>query len=350
MITNTELLARLDTAFKGITEIDSLGESILQPAKFDRFVRQMEHATTVLPEARFLRMNSHKVDIDRVGFVSRILRAGRKPVAGSTEVRELTTDEFAVASTFTNQLIAKELFAITSLRDDALRRNIERGDFEATLIDLFGAAAGRDLEEVALLGDTKIPFADDDVLNQIDGWARRAEHKLYGVKRAAAGDVPAAPADFDPKAAEYPENMLDALLKTLPKQFLGNPGEWRYYVTWDVYNAYRDKLRARGTQLGDAAQTTAAPLYFKGIAVKYTPFLERARAVGTAGTDIIEGKIAMLSNPANMAWGVFHQVLLEQEREAKLRRTDFVLTFEGDADFEDENAAVVALVQKSRPA
>ena len=45
-----------------------------------------------------------------------------------------------------------------------------------------------------------------------------------------------------------------------------------------------------------------------------------------------------------MVWGVFHEVTIEREREAKARRTDFVLSFEGDADYEDEAAAVAAFV------
>lgn len=338
---NAELLAKLDSAFKNVTEISDLGDSILQPEKFDRFVRQMEQSTVVLPEARFIPMDSQRVDIDRTGFINRILRSGRAAASGTGAVRELATGDFAQISTFTNQLNAKELQAITALRDDALRRNIEQGNFEDTLIDLFSTAAGRDLEEFALLADTNIPFGEDDVLSQTDGWARKAEQKLYGVGGSK---------DFDPADDAYPENMFNEMLAALPKQYLANLNDWRYYVPWAVFDAYRDILRARGTQLGDSAQTSNAPLFFKGVQVVYCPFLERARNVaGAADADIIEGKIAMLTNPDNMAWGVFHQVQIEREREAKLRRTDFVLSFEGDANYEDENAAVVALVDKERP-
>lgn len=339
-ISNAQLLAKLDSAFKNVIEIDDFGEAILQPTKFNRFIQQVEQSTVVLPEARFIRMDSQRVDIDRTGFVNRILRSGRSAASGGGIVRELQAAQFAQISTFTNQLNARELQAIASLRDDALRRNIERGNFENTLIDLFAAAAGRDLEEFALLADTNIPFDEDDVLSQTDGWARRAAQKLYG--RGVN-------ADFDPDDAAFPENMLNEMLAALPKQYLGNVADWRFYVTFNVYDGYRDLLRARGTQLGDTAQTTAAPLYFKGIPVVYAPFLERARSVVDVSADIIEGEIAMLTNPDNMAWGVFHQVTIEREREAKLRRTDFVLAFEGDADYEDENAAVVALIDKERP-
>lgn len=353
---NAQLLAKLDAAFKGITEISDFGDSVLAPAKFDRFVQQMQHSTVVLPVARFIPMTSQRVDIDRTGFVTRILKSGRtaapaKPptwpdVPGGSS-RSLNTtwnggEDFSEPVFFTNQLNARELQAVTSLRDDALRRNIEKGNFENTLIDLFSAAAGRDLEEYALLGDTNLTFGQDDVLSQTDGWVRKAAQKLYGV---------GASKDFDPADDAYPENMLNEMLQALPKQYLANPGDWKFYVTWSVYDGYRDCLRARGTQLGDSAQTSNMPLYFKGTQVVYCPFLERAHTLrGTAKADLIEGEVALLTNPDNMAWGVFHQVQIEREREAKLRRTDFVLAFEGDVNYEDENAAVVALVEKENPA
>lgn len=352
---NAQLLAKLDAAFKGILEINDFGDSVLAPEKFDRFVQQMEHSTVVLPAARFINMQSQRVDIDRTGFVTRILKSGRSaapvtskwPEAAVGDSRSLNTtwnggEDFVTPEFWTNQLNARELQAVTSLRDDALRRNIEKGNFENTLIDLFSAAAGRDLEEFALLGDSKLTFGQDDVLSQTDGWVRKAAQKLYGV---GAGK------DFDPADDAYPENMLNEMLQALPKQYLANPGDWKFYVTWSVYDGYRDILRARGTQLGDSAQTSNMPLYFKGTQIVYCPFLERAHGVrGTAKADLIEGEVALLTNPDNMVWGVFHQVQIEREREAKLRRTDFVLAFEGDVHYEDENAAVVALVNKENPA
>jgi hypothetical protein len=338
MASNMEILAKLDAAFKGITEISDFGDSILQPEKFDRFVRTMEHAVNVLPNARFIRMDAQKSDIDRTGFVGRILKAGRAAAQGGGAVVELNASTHGVTPTpVTNQLIARELVAITSLRDDALRRNIERGGFEDTLLDLFGGAAGRDLEEYCLLGDTGVTYGTDDVLSQTDGWIKLAGNKIYG---AGAGK------DFDPAASSYPENMFDAMLAALPKQYLVNVQDWEYEVTWEVYNAYHNLLKARGTALGDTAQVGMPQLYYKGIKVKYVPTLERAATSGASDDGLMNGKLALLTNPDNMAYGVFHDVMVEREREAKARRTDFVLSFEGDAHYEDENASVAALIQK----
>ncbi|MDI6840440.1 MAG: phage major capsid protein [bacterium] len=328
---NEQILAKLDEAYKSIT-VDNLGESILAPEKFNQFVRAMQHRTTILPEARFIEMQSHVTEIDRVGFVGRVLTSGNKVVDSVEEQHVLTENEFVKPQFATNKLIAKEMQAVTGIRDRALRRNIERGGFETTLINLFGEAAGRDLEEWAIFADTDLTYAQDKILWLTDGWVKKAKNKVYG----AGVD-----ADFNKEADDYPEQVLKALLDGLPKQYLLNRAEWRFYVPYEIEDGYRDLLKARGTALGDRAQTTGDGLYYKGIPVVYCPMLERAGSLG---------RVAMLQHPDNMAWGVFHEVTIEREREAKARRTDFVLTIEADCHYEDENGAVVALVDKEKPA
>lgn len=324
-----ELLASLDSAFKAVTDINTFGDSILQPHKFEQFVRRMEDRAVVLPEARLIMMDSQKVDIDRTGFVGRILRSGGGSDGSS---RTLSEGEFASTTQATNQLDAVELQAVTSIRDRALRRNIEKGNFETTLVDLFAEAAGRDFEEFALLGDTAWSHAQDDVLSKTDGWLKSAGNRVYG---AGVG------ADFDPTD---PEEMFEAMLESLPKRFLQNVVDWRLYTTFATMSAYKNILRSRGTDLGDREQSAGSPINsspYKGIPVVFCPLLERA-ANPTDGR--VSGRMALLTHPDNMAWGVFHEVSVEREREAKAKRTDFVLTFEGDVDYEDENGAVAAFL------
>lgn len=323
---NDEILARLDSAFKSIT-VENLGDSVLAPEKFNQFVRAMQARTVILPEARFIEMNSHVTEIDRVGFTGRVLTVGNNP-DGTQKVLE--EEEFSKPIFATNKLVAKEMQAVTAIRDRALRRNIERGGFENTLVDLFGEAAGRDLEEWAIFADTS--NASDPLLSLTDGWIKKAKNKVYG----AGTDK-----DFDPSADDFPENVLKALLDALPKEFLVNRAEWRFYVPYEIEDGYRDLLKKRGTALGDRAQTEGGGLMYKGIPVVYCPMLERASQA--------TGRVAMLQHPDNMAWGVFHEVTIEREREAKARRTDFVLTIEADCHYEDENGAVVALIDQEKP-
>ncbi|MBE9591902.1 MAG: phage major capsid protein [Proteobacteria bacterium] len=334
MLSQEEMLRLIDRAMKGgIVDVDALGDAVLQPTKLTRFIRKMQESTVILPIARYFPMDAQIHDIDRISFTGRVLDSGED--AGGSH-RNLDEADFAKPVTNTNVLTVHEFQAIVSLRDKALRRNIERENFEDTLIDLLGEAVGRDMEEFALFADKTFTYNQDHVLSKSNGWIKQAANAVYG----AGGNK-----DFDPSADTYPENMLNAMLEGMPKEYLSNISSWRYWVNWTVENAYRDILKKRGTALGDLAYTTGGQLAYKGIIIERVPMIERAKTEGAGGP----GDVAMLGYPNNHVWGVFHKVTIEREREAKKRRTDFVLTLEVDAGYEDENAVIVAYIDKENP-
>jgi len=330
MKTNEQLLSKLEQAFKSIT-VSDLNGSVLAPQKFDSFVRVVQEGSNILQNARFIEMDSQIVEIDRVGFSGRILKSGTDTNGAD---RTLADGEEAKPTFGVNKLTAVELQAITGIKDTALRRNIEREGFEDTLVDMFAEAAGQDLEEFAILADDDITYAQDDVLSLTDGWAKLAANKIYG---QGAG------ADFDPAKVE---ELFDSLIAAVPKKYIRDRGAWRIYVTFEQYEAYREVLAQRGTALGDAALTGDIPLNYKGFLVEYAPMLERSKPVGENGA----GRLAMLQHPDNMAWGLFHQIFIEPDRKPRARKTDYVLTLEGDANYEDENAAAVAFLDQEEPA
>lgn len=328
----TEMLAELDAAIKGITEVSDLGESILAPGQLDRFIRSMQEQTVILPAARFMQMRSQQENIDRVAFMGRIMH-GSVTQEGAHRSLDAET-EYAKPATQTNKLIANELKAIVPLRDKALRRNIERGQFQNTIVELMGEAAGRDFEEYGTFADKDFDPSDDNMLCLTNGWAKLSPNKVYGV---------GADKDFDPTKAE---EIFEALLQAIPKQFLQDLSSWRFYVDWETANAYRDYLIARGTALGDTATTSGAPIPYKGIPVEVVPLFSRAKAEADGGT----GRIAMLQYPDNMVWGVFEEVGVEPQRSAIEGVTYQVLTIEADANYEDENASAVAYLELEAPA
>ncbi len=339
MLSQEELLRLLDKAMAlkgGIIEISDLGEAVLQPQKFTKFVRQMQEDTVILPEARYITMDSQIVDIDRIAFLGRILKSGEKVVGETKSHRNLDESEFTKPSIATNHLTAKEYQAIVSLRDKMLRRNIEKEGFENTLIDMLGEAVGRDSEELYVFGNTDMTYGEDDVLSKLNGWVKLAANAVYG-----AG----ANKDFDPTADTFPENMFDAIIDATPKQYLKNRAGFRFWVDFDTEDKYRNILKKRNTGLGDSIQTGFIEIAYKGIPVRRVPMIERAKTIAAGGP----GNICLLGYPNNLVWGVFAQIAIEREREAKLRRTDFVLSLEVSCEYEDENAATVAYIEKENP-
>jgi len=334
MLSQEEMLKLIDRALKGgIVDVDALGEAVLQPTKLTRFIRKMQERTVILPQARYMPMEAQIAHIDRISFTGRVLDSG-EDAAGAH--RTLSESDYAKPTTAINKLTVHEFQAIVSIQDKALRRNIEKENFEETLIDLLGEAVGRDMEEFALFADTDMTYSQDHVLSKSNGWIKLAANAVYG------GDK----SDFDPTLATYPENMFESMLSGIPKEYLNDPGAWRFWVNWDVENAYKNILKARGTALGDSIYASYKSVPYKGIPVERIPMMERAKTELLGGP----GDVAMLGFPNNHAWGVFHKVTIEREREAKKRQTDFILTLEVDAGYEDENAVIVAYIDKSNPA
>lgn len=327
-LTQDILLRGLDEAFKAAVDITDAGDAILNPVQFDRFVRTVEEENTLLSEARFIKMDENKVNIDRISMSDRVLYSGQD---NSSVLREIGDSEMRKPTMAMNQLVAQEFQTTTGVQDRMLRRIIEKENFTNTLIELISKAAGRDLEELAIFGDTNITYATDDVLHQTDGWVKLCGNKI-------AEDTSGY--EFDIDGADAPVDMFDAMIAKLPKKYLQNPQDYSFYVNWDVADAYRDYLAARNTVLGDNVLTQGVLPPYKGISVKYLPRL--ARSTSTADNRI--GRVAMLQNPNNMVWGVFHEVTIEPDRIPKKRRTDYVLSVEADAHYEDENAGVVAFM------
>jgi hypothetical protein len=375
-----DLIAKLDLAIKSITTA-TLGTTKLTAEKQERFVRSVEKKAVILGEARRVDMKSHTKDIDRVGFGARIMQAGVENVAAA----EGNLPTFA-----TNQLVAVEAVAVVGITDSTLEDNIEKENFEDTLVDMMGNRAGIDMEELFVKGDTA---SGDTYLALTDGWLKLAANAVDGaitdtggggnttlaaVGGAGAQEITVAAAaniivndyirigagitqeyfkvtavnaavltldgqlkynhaigeavveitakpDFNPYDVE---DMFEAMLNALPSEHIQDPSEWRFYVSWATDNDYRNKLKARGTALGDEAQTSTKPLTYKGVPVKVTANVPAAAA--------------LLSHPDNLVYGIYRDVKVEPDRQPKARKTDMVLSVRIDANYEDQNGAVAA--------
>lgn len=331
-------------AMKAIT-VEDIGDSILNPTQFNRFIRVVERRNLLLGNTRRMPMPTQQANIDRTAISGRVLKSGN---TGDGAHRVLSQSEFTKPEFFHNELRVREFQGITSILDKTLRRIIEKQNFANTLTDMFSAAVGRNLEEFMIFADTNITHAQDDVLSKEDGWAKRAVQKVYGVESAdGAGD-----ADFDPSSTDvdsgYPTNMFDALIDSIDKKYW-NPNEFVILVDWGTENAYRAQLRRRQTSLGDSAVTGAGGLRYNGVRVRYVPMLDTAKGVNELGGNGT-GRIAMLQHLDNMVYGIFHEVTLEPSRHAEDRMTNYVISVEPGVNYEDENAAAVAYIEKPKPA
>ena len=329
MISNTELLADIEKAMKKMT-VSQMGTSVLQPEYFNQFIREATASQSILSEARFMQMTAQTANIDRIGFSSRILQV----VAEDTDA-----SNYSDATPAQNQLVAKEFLAMTGITDQAMRRNIERDNFESTLISLMGERVGLDLEEKAVFGDSaKFTNGGDGgaigSLHAQDGWLKKGVGaSLYGT---------GASKDFD-YSKDGILGAFDAAIGAYPKPYMRNPANLRFYVGWDYFDAYRSELVTRETGLGDSALTSDMQLVYKGIPVRYASVLDSTAGVAVYGNPMI------LVDPTNLVYGIFENITIEPDRVPKARRTDFILTVESDQDFENEDAIAIAYPDGTKP-
>lgn len=404
--TTEQLLAELEAAIKGsgITVTNALGNTILNPQQFDKFVQVMQNKVTILNKYRFQKMDSHKLDIDMIVFGSRIMGVPAAEGQPKPEI-EWVSPDFSM-----HQMEAQEMQGIVSLTDKMLRRNIEKQGLMDTVMSMIAERVGLDIEEQAINGDK---LSADSFLALQDGWLkmtrRRVPEKtnqayddgavpsfstgagettktvgypklpikestffLYEDNTTAPPGVLVAHDDgagtivqdggsgvagtidyesgvialtgltavknyavkytadgFDKTAAEFPENMFDRLVRVIPKTYYTKPDEWEINVPWWVLKAYRDRLKARYTSLGDEFQKNGGiRIPWEGSWIQYVPNMPKAKS--------------WLTHPDNTIYGVFHEVQLESEREAKAKRTDIVVNAETAYDFEQREATVVA--------
>ncbi|SDG73985.1 Phage capsid family protein [Aneurinibacillus thermoaerophilus] len=316
---NIDIKGGIEKALKSIT-VQDLNDSVLSPEQFQKFVDGLQDESKILSMARLQEMYSQVAKIDRMQFDGRVLEQG-KNADGTQNIPGAAKPTFK-----TNELVAHELVAVTGLYDDAARRNIMKKNLENYLITLFSKQVAFDLAEYCLWANTA---SSDPFLKKTNGWIELAANKLYGQGTEA---------DFNPTDIF---SIFNSMIQAMPKRAIRNRSEVVFHVGFEIEDALRDAYANRGTDLGDLALTTNGTLTYKGFPVVYDPAMD-------AYPDDT-GRAVLFTNPKNLVYGVFHRVTIEADRVPKERKTDFVLTFEGDANYDNEEAAVVAYLDKAKP-
>lgn len=311
--------------FKGMkTDMES-GKALLNPEQLGKFLREAQINNTILNQADFQLMKSFKKQLTRVGINGRVLQSGYK-ADGKTTNPDLTPADVDFDY---NELDAKKLKAMCSIEDEEKEDNIEKEQFENTLLSMMGERVGEDLEFWALFADKTA--TSNKLLSTTDGWIKKAGVQLKSKGADSAKGV------FDLKNTI--EAMFDSMIKNMPIRFRQKRPLLKFFVPFEVEDAYRNLLKSRGTILGDETQTGFNGLAYKGIPIEYCPTLdaEDGRILDNTATSI-------LTNPKNMAWGIWKNLIVEPDRIPKEERTDYYYRIRGDVDYYFRNATVTAKI------
>lgn len=319
-------------AFKNMRSDMATGKALLNPEQLGYFLREATLDNTMLSDADFKLMKSFKKDLNRAGINGRVLTNGYK-ANGDTDP-DITAADVDFGA---NTLDAKKLKAMCEIEDDEKEDNIEGEQFEQTLLQMMGERIGEDLEYWAVFADTSISRSTDALLNTTDGWIKLCANKIVSKGVDATNGL------FEAESGV--EAMFDAMIQNLPARFRKNRSQLKFYVPFEVEDAYRNLLISRGTNLGDSAQTGFNSLAFKGIPVVHCATLddETGRGIDTTAT-------SFLTNPQNLAYGVWKNLFVEPERKPGDELTKYWFRIRGDVDYYFRNGAVTAKITESEAA
>jgi HK97 family phage major capsid protein len=296
---NRTLLEKADLALADLTA----GGGILLPAQAQKFMRLLIKQSVLMQLATVVPMASPKHQLSKIKFGSRILRPGQEATALAPADRARPDLSFL-------ELDARLFKAEVHLSDEVLEDNIERGELRQTILEMIAEAAGRDMEEVIINGDTA---SADPFLATMDGLLKQTTSHL--VDAAGAG---------------INKNLLRDLLKSLPSEYLRDKKQMTYLTSVDAELDYRNTLADRATVGGDRFIEEDTPALYSGVPVKPVPLFPENLGAANNRT------VALLCNPKNVHVGIWRQIRLESFRDVSAGVLRVVATLRFDAKFAEE--------------
>jgi hypothetical protein len=327
--------------FKSMRTDMATAKALLNEEQFAQFMQAATINQTILNDASFRRMNSTSQVVSSTKITGRVLQNGYKTV---TTKNDTTNDNLTPADVDFGkaELVATKLKALTSILDDDKEDNIEREQFEQTLLSMMGEAVGVDLEAVCVFGDTtyKSSGNPDPLFSCIDGWLTSATTTLKSDGAKGSGTK-----DFD--LADGITAMFDKMLYSMPAAYrqANLMKDLVFYVPYEVQEAYREFLIDRETGLGDSSLLNAEELKYKGIPVKYAPVLD-----AVDGRTVHGNVASILTVPEFLWYGVYKDLSVEPHRDVANEKTDYYYRIRCDAANQWTDAVIAAQITAAEAA
>jgi hypothetical protein len=266
----------------------------------DKFIRLAIKESVLLSMITTTPMKNPVAERSKLRFAGRVLKPGSSATALPLAQRSKPD--------LSNYVLTAQLFkAEVRLDDEIMEDQIERGTFADTVMESLAAAASRDIEFVAIQGDTS---SSDVLLAVLDGF----------IKQATSNIVNAA-------SASLTKTILKNMLKALPTEF-AKVADLQYFTSRDARIDYRDSLADRATGLGDAKIEQNDRTVYQDMAVNMIP-----EWVESSPTTVI------LSNPKNMVVGFHRKIRFERDRDVSAGVNIVVASVRFDAKFQEVTAA-----------
>jgi len=300
-----QLFQRADLALSDLTT----NGGILLPEQGDRFIRTLIEQPTLLSQARVITMNSPIQKINKIKFGSRILQnASQDPTANDAVNLGRYLKNGSKPTTDQVTLTTKEVIAKVLLSYEVIEDNIERDNFQDTLLTLMAQRVAVDLEELIISGDTN---SADPYLALLNGLLVKTTHNIVDGNNES----------LDPE-------LLSSMVLAMPKQFRSIAGQ-QYWTSSNAEIVMRNTIASRNTGLGDAYLTGTQPITIQGKRLQGIHMMPIGKAI--------------LTDPRNIIVGFQRMVRLESFRDIEARQIKFIMTARLDMALEEELAVVKAI-------
>jgi len=252
-------------------------------------------------------MRAPKQEIPKIAFGSRILRAG---VSGTA----LASGDRVKPDLSYMELDSKLFKAEINIPDEVLEDNIEQARLKDVIMEIGAEAISRDIDEVALEGDTN---SVDTFLAQLDGLLVSTTSNVV-----------------DANGATLDKTVLGDGIREMPHQYLRDKSRMRFLTSMTAEQDYRDTLAERATAVGDDNTVKDVPSAYQGIPLIALPMMPEDLGVGQNRT------AALLTDPKNIHIGIWRNIRFELDRDVRGGNTIIVVTMRLDVKFAHEDAVV----------
>jgi HK97 family phage major capsid protein len=304
---------------------------ILSNEQARQFLQIAIDEQVIARESRIETSNSPKFEVPRLSLNDRVLRVG---VEATRVVEGDRVKPATGLMTLSTVLFKGEM----QVSDELFEDNIERGGLADRLARMLAQAVGRDIEELAIKGDTsRTPGVGDAntaemvYLDSLNGIIAQAQDSFAAAQKVDATTITA----YD--------DLFATMIEALPSKFRRNYDQLRLYVPVAVADGYQKSLAQRGTGLGDQALVAnlQARLAFRGVPIVSVPLMSGTSTVN--GSPIDYSQFCLLCNPSNIVFGYHRRVRVERYRDPREGVTSFLPTLRFDVKYANpEGEAVLA--------
>lgn len=303
VMTNAELIRKATGAVGTGDFVAASG--LLTAEQADRFLDAAYDSVELLTAARKARRRSKNGTIAKIGVGRRVLRRKSAGVDDATLVKPTFGDvPYAVSRIRLDWEMEEEVF----------EENIEGEGLEDHIMRLWTDQVGRDLEDLAINGDTADTSVDSPFLTLDDGWLKQiaasaASHRVNGATI---------------NSGEISKDHFFAALEAMPTKFKTS-GALRWVGSPTVIDRYADYLSDRATAAGDAVLFNATTNSPRGIGYLKVPAMPNDRLLLTDPRNLIvvttrdmrrrkttEGREAVRRDVRFYALFLDHDVIVEE--------------------------------------